>query len=196
LQLIRAEAMRNGTQRADANRLRVIEHNSWKARMRLPTLLSALLLCATTAHAQARSQTFSSDALEFGVQQRSGGPAFLIEALGGTAGAFAGGAIVWFAREECDVEDTVCILKSLGVAGIGTVIGATAGTYLAGQAGDTQPSLLGAGLGAAVGLAAGVGVVKLLDEANVRGRFVPLLALTLTEGSLAALGSRLLSRDR
>jgi hypothetical protein len=185
--------------------------------MRLAAVLVALMLGTTALRAQERAvvthayhgagsaparagsapiERFSISTSGPILQQRSGGSAFLIEALGGTAGAFVGGGLILLAREECDVEDTVCILESLGVAGIGSVLGATAGTYFAGKAADTQPSLVGAGLGAALGLAAGVGVVKLLDEANVRGKYIPIVSLIITEGTLTALGSRLLSRNR
>jgi hypothetical protein len=170
--------------------------------MRLTAVLVALMFGATAVHAQARVVDMGAQAQRFAIwhsgsvlQQRSGGSAFGVEFLGGSVGALAGGAIIWFAREECDVEATVCILESLAVAGIGTIVGATAGTYLAGKAADTQPSLFGAGLGAVLGLAAGVGVVKLLDEADVRGEYIPIIALTVTEGAFAALGSRLLSRN-
>ena len=132
---------------------------------------------------------------------RAGASAFAVEALGGTLGSLAGvgaGLLITRAVNECESEDLVCDLRRVATTGVASVAGATAGTYVAGRAADTEPSLLGAFLGALAGTAAGVGVVHLLtEETNVaRNNATLVVAYSVTQGIVAGLGSRIVSSLR
>jgi uncharacterized membrane protein YfcA len=133
---------------------------------------------------------------------RRGGAAFAIEAMGGVGGSLAGvGAgllISGAATNECDVEDLVCGLKQAATTGVVSVVGATAGTYIAGRAANTEPSFVGSLLGAIAGAAAGVGVMHLLNEETkiARNNATLAVAYSVTQGVVAALGSRLIAAVR
>lgn len=129
---------------------------------------------------------------------RSGASAFTVEALGGTVGSLAGvgaGLLLTRAVNECESEDLVCNLRRAATTGVASVVGATVGTYVAGRAANTEPSVVGSLLGAVAGAAAGVGVVHLLtEETNVaRNNATLVVAFSLTQGVVTAIGSRLVS---
>jgi hypothetical protein len=128
------------------------------------------------------------------VAPATGGKAFAVEALGGVVGSTVGFGIIALARQDdCDVEDTVCLLESAGLAiALGTATSAV-GTVLAGRSFETEPSVLGASIGALAGIAAGLGVSHLLtDELNVTNSDVAaVLGYTITQGVVTAIGSRI-----
>ena len=130
--------------------------------------------------------------------QRSEPRAFVIEAGGASAGSLLGAVAAHHAlvatRGACGVEDLRCLLGRLGVIGVASVAGATAGGYGAGRLGGTRPSFGGSLLGAAVGVGAGVAAVKGLDEAGVRGQRMAAITYALAQGLVTAAGSRLLAR--
>lgn len=129
---------------------------------RLPCLLSLLtltwLLCGSVP---LRAQTGPPDAP---------GPAasYLIETAGGTVGSLAGfGLGLAVSRpDECNNEDLACILNGVAVGLATSAVGAGAGAYGAGRWQNTEPSGWGAALGGVLGAAAGLGVVKLMDETS------------------------------
>jgi hypothetical protein len=129
----------------------------------------------------------------------TGASAFAAEAVGGAAGS-ALGVVVGLAiadPDDCAVEDdVVCPLKRLSVAGLMGVLGATMGTVVAGRAARTNPSLIGAFLGAVVGAAAGIGLDHLVTEemGQSLGDVGAIALFSLTQGVLAAAGSRIGSR--
>ena len=132
---------------------------------------------------------------------RAGASALAIEAVGGVAGSLAGvgaGLLITRAVNECESEDLVCDLRRVTTTAVASVIGAAAGTYVAGRAADTDPSLLGGILGALAGTAAGVGVVHLLtEETNVaRNNATLVIAYSVTQGIVAAVGSRVVASFR
>jgi hypothetical protein len=129
---------------------------------------------------------------------RSGASALAVEALGGTVGSLAGvgaGLLLTRAVNECESEDLVCNLRRAATTGVASVVGATVGTYVAGRAADTEPSIVGSLLGAVAGAAAGVGVVHLLtEETNVaRNNATLVVAFSVTQGIVTAIGSRIVS---
>lgn len=138
----------------------------------------ALALLAPALHAQ---------------DTRTGAAAFLVEAAGGTAGSLAGFGVGYALADRCDSEDLVCNLENAGTALLAGTVLAALGTYVAGRLGDTEPSALGAGLGAVAGAAAGIGVWHLLtEELNVVTSDAGAVAsYVVTQGIVTALGSRL-----
>jgi hypothetical protein len=127
---------------------------------------------------------------------RTFGSAYAIEATGGVLGsAFGIGVGVAVVRpDECDAENLECILRGVGAVGLVGALTAPLGSYAAGRAFDTQPSPWGAFLGSVAGLAAGVGVIKLVDEAGGRVEGAgAVIAVSLTHGVVTALGSRLVA---
>lgn len=162
------------------------------ASARLVALAGALAFGAALVSVPAHAQT----------RDRSGGSAFAIEALGGTAGSLAGVGVglllsgAW--TDRCNNEDLACLLRQIAATGVVSVAGATAGTYIAGRAADTGPSFVGGLLGAVAGAAAGAGVIHLLtEETRVADNNATLaVAYSVTQGIVSALGSRLLSRLR
>ncbi|MGK2962546.1 MAG: hypothetical protein ACSLFK_10425 [Gemmatimonadaceae bacterium] len=151
------------------------------------SILVALLLAVSQSETQAQSRP--SDTRAFAVEAAGG-------IIGSAAGAVAG--LVISEVDECSVEDLGCTIKGLGVAGIGSAIGATAGTYLAGRSAGSRPSLFGAVLGSAVGVVAGAAVVHgLTEEANLHlDKPMTIAAYSITHGIVAALGSRLFASLR
>jgi hypothetical protein len=129
----------------------------------------------------------------------TGASAFAAEALGGAAGS-ALGVVLGLAianPDDCAVEDdVVCPLKRLSIAGLTGVVGATMGTVVAGRAARTNPSLIGAFLGAVVGAAAGIGLDHLITEemGQSLGDVGAIALFSVTQGVLAAAGSRLAAR--
>ena len=127
--------------------------------------------------------------------QATGSRAFTAEAAGGILGSAAGATLglAVSGMDECNNEDLACMIQALGVAGIGSVIGATAGTVIAGKAVKSRPSVVGAFLGSLAGAAAGVGIVHALtEEVNLRlEKPGTIVVYTVTQGLVTALGSRL-----
>jgi hypothetical protein len=153
-----------------------------------PSIGVALLLLAlppVVAHPQQAAPTAVS-----------GTRAFAAEAVGGALGSAVGiGLGLAVARpDDCPSDDdVVCTLRRLGVTGVIGVIGATVGTAVAGRLADTDPSLVGAFLGAAAGAAAGIGLEHLITEemGQPLGNVGAVLLFSVTQGILAAAGSRL-----
>jgi phosphate/sulfate permease len=164
----------------------------------LVAVAGALLAGPATVRAQPvlrRSEApFSAVQLAVHSGTRTPAQAFAIEAAGGVAGSLIGFGVVLLGDDDCDVEDLGCHLERafLGIA-LGT-LGSAAGTYLAGRAFDTRPSGAGATLGAVVGAAAGIGAWHLFTEELdlVNRTEAAVVVYALTQGVMAALGSRLL----
>lgn len=134
-------------------------------------------------------------------QPRRGVAAFTVEALGGTAGSLAGvglGLVIARANDRCGSEDLACDLRQAATTGAASVVGATAGTYLVGRAANTEPSFAGSLIGAVAGAAAGVGVIHLLTEETqlARNNATLVVAYSVTQGIVAALGSRIVAAVR
>jgi outer membrane lipoprotein SlyB len=97
---------------------------------------------------------------------------------------------------DCPSEDDVaCALQRLGITGIVGIAGATLGTAVAGRLGGSDPSTIGAFLGAVAGAAAGIGLEHLITEqmgltASFGGAGTVVL-FSVTQGIFAAAGSRL-----
>jgi hypothetical protein len=120
--------------------------------------------------------------------------AFTAEAAGGILGSAAGAVLGLTISEvdECGVDDLECTIRGLGVAGIGSVIGATTGTMLAGKWADSRPSLPGAIVGSLLGAVAGVALVHgLTEEVNLHlDKPLTIAVYSITQGLVTALGSR------
>jgi uncharacterized membrane protein YfcA len=132
---------------------------------------------------------------------RSGGSAFAVEAVGGVVGSLVGvgaGLLIANAVNACESEDLVCDIRRVTTTGVASIAGATLGTVVAGRTADTQPSTLGAFLGALAGTAAGVGMVHLLTEETkiARNNATLVVAYSVTQGIVAAVGSRIVSGIR
>jgi hypothetical protein len=131
----------------------------------------------------------------------TGARAFATEALGGTVGSALGIAIglAVVRPDDCPSEDdVVCTLRRLGITGIIGVAGATTGTMVAGRWAGTDPSLVGAFLGAAAGTAVGIGLEHLITEElnQSLGSGGAVVLFSVTQGLLAAGGSRLVTQLR
>jgi hypothetical protein len=133
-------------------------------------------------------------------RMRPAAQAFAIEASGATAGSLiavvAAHQLANRVRGVCPVEDLGCLIKRIGLMGSASVVGAAGGGYLSGRVADTRPSGVGSVLGAAVGVAAGAGVLHLMGE-NLDIHSRPALAVTyaLVQGLSTALVSRAMARD-
>ena len=130
----------------------------------------------------------------------SGGRAFAVEAAGGTIGSVAG-AVVGLAvsrPDRCGIDDLACTIQGLGVAGVGSVIGATAGTVIAGRSIGSRPSAFGAFAGSVTGAVAGVALVHAItEEANLKlEQPLTVIVYSVTQGLLAAIGSRVVASLR
>jgi hypothetical protein len=121
-------------------------------------------------------------------------PSFAIEAGGGIVGSGIGVAvgIAISGVNRCPVEDdVVCIFKRLGVAAGIAAATSAAGTYSAGRMGDTRPSAPGAIIGSVAGVAAGLGVLRLIDEGTAKpGRVGSAIVFAVSHGIVTAVGSR------
>jgi hypothetical protein len=152
--------------------------------------IALLLIAAAPAAAQRVAPAAATGARAFGV-----------EALGGTVGSALGIAIgLAIAKpNDCPSDDDVaCTLQRLGITGIIGVAGATIGTAVAGRWADTDPSLIGAFVGAAAGAAIGIGLEHFVTEEMNRslGDVGTVVLFSVTQGILAAAGSRLGARLR
>jgi hypothetical protein len=123
--------------------------------------------------------------------------AFVVEALGGSAGSLIGIGLVGVAS-RCGVEDLRCILLTVGAGGALGAIGATVGTSLAARYTGSARSLGGAAAGAVVGTGVGLGVHYLLNRNSDRnlGDKIVVPIFVLSQGILSAVGSRILARRR
>jgi hypothetical protein len=126
--------------------------------------------------------------------QRSGGSAWAIEAAGGTLGSAAGFGLglAIFDDDDCG-DDLGCIFSDVAGVLVSASTGATLGTWALGRAADTGPSLGGAVLGSLVGAVAGLGAIKLLDEADpdLDEGAVAVIGFGVSQGAITALGSRI-----
>jgi hypothetical protein len=125
-----------------------------------------------------------------------GARAFVVEALGGSAGSALGiglGLVIAKPGGCPSNDDIACILRRLGAVGIIAVAGTTVGTVVAGRWAGTDPSIVGALLGAAVGAAAGIGLEHLITEEMNQslGDAGAVVLFSVSQGILAAAGSRL-----
>lgn len=120
--------------------------------------------------------------------------AFAVEAVGGALGSAAGVGVglALTGPEQCG-EDLGCALRALGTSGLLSSAAAPLGVRVAGAMGETRPSMGGAVIGSLAGVAAGVGMLKLLEESTRPGiRQVPALVVhSATHGIVTALGSRI-----
>jgi uncharacterized membrane protein YeaQ/YmgE (transglycosylase-associated protein family) len=127
--------------------------------------------------------------------------AFGVEALGGTVGSALGIAIGLAVAKPDDCpsnEDIACMLQRLGITAIVGVAGATLGTAVAGRWAGSDPSVVGAFLGAVAGAALGIGLQHLITEElnQSLGDAGAVVLFSVTQGILAAAGSRLGARLR
>ena len=142
-----------------------------------------------------------SASLDLGAQAApSGGRAFTVEAAGGVIGSAAGAALgLAVSRvDDCGVDDLACTIQGLGAAGIGSVIGATAGTIIAGKAIRSRPSGVGSFVGSVAGAVAGVALIHgITEEANLKlEQPMTIVVYSVTQGIVTALGSRLVASLR
>lgn len=127
--------------------------------------------------------------------QRTFAQSFGIEALGGTVGSATGlGLGLLISRPDaCGTDDIGCILERLGASGIAAAAGSALGAWGAGRWKNTEPSAIGAVIGSIAGVAAGVGMLELLERPGSGGLDpVPaFVAFTVTNGMVTALFSRI-----
>jgi hypothetical protein len=128
------------------------------------------------------------------------GQSFLVEWGGGAVGSAIGGGIGFLIASEsdCPTEELACSFEKAGIALAASAVGSGAGTWLAGRMGDTEPSGLGAAIGALLGVPAGIGVVHLLSEDTewVRNDAALFASYALTQGIVSAIGSRIVASLR
>jgi len=168
--------------------------------------LVCLLLLATIAR-DARSQRVTRAAVSTtrlptatrmvaapGAEARG---SFALEALGGSVGSLLGIGIVALSS-RCGVDDLACVITSIGAGGALGIVGATAGTVVTARLTDSPRSVLGAALGAIAGTGVGLGVHYMLNRNSDRnlGDKVVVPIFVISQGVLAAAGSRLMARGR
>ena len=164
----------------------------------LPHTVSARPAFAAAAMVPGPAAAPSSAVAASAAMATSGGQAFAIEATGAVVGSLLGFSTIYLSRDRCEVEDLGCNLETVfGGIVLGTA-GATAGAWLAGRAGDTDPSLAGAAIGSVVGVGAGIGLWHLFTEELdiVNEPFAAALTYSFAQGVATALGSRLVRRLR
>jgi hypothetical protein len=167
---------------------------------------AALVFCVCIAFgaqmlpAQARSQTFApaSGGITRVVPaqpavERTGASALFMEAAGAAAGSALGFGLIYLTAGDCAVEDLGCTLDRVFV---GIALGTAAsvgGAVIAGRAYDTDPSTLGAVLGAIAGAAGAIGLWGLFTEKLDVGNHSGAAAVTFvgTQALMTALGSRI-----
>ncbi len=123
--------------------------------------------------------------------------ALLLESAGGSAGSFvAMGAVLLLST--CDIDDLGCEILTVGASGLAGIAGATIGTMLTARYTGAQRSVAGAALGAAVGTGVGLGVHYLLNNNSDRnlGDAVTIPIFAISQGTLAAIGSRVVGAAR
>jgi hypothetical protein len=126
-----------------------------------------------------------------------GGNAFLLETLGGSVGSLAGIGIGLGLASACESEDLGCEIVSIVTGGALGIAGAATGVALTARHTGSSRSAAGAVLGALVGTGVGLGVHYLVNRASDRNlgdaSVVPIFVIS--QGVLAAMGSRLLGTD-
>ena len=126
-------------------------------------------------------------------QERSGGAAWAIEAAGGAIGSAVGFGVGLLVVDDNCGDDLDCIFADVAAV-IGTATaGSAIGTWILGNATDTDPSLGGAALGALAGAVAGLGVIKLFDEIDpgLDEGATAVIGFGIAQGAVTALGSRI-----
>ena len=126
--------------------------------------------------------------------QRAEGSAWAIEAAGGALGSAAGFGLGLALLDDNDCGDDLgCIFRDVAGVLAGASAGATLGSWALGDAADTEPSVGGAALGSLAGAVAGLGVIKLLDEAapDLDEGAVAVIGFAVSQGIFTALGSRI-----
>jgi hypothetical protein len=126
-------------------------------------------------------------------QERTGMREWTIEAAGGTLGSVAGFGIglAIFDDDDCG-DDLGCIFEDVAGVLAFSSAGATMGTWSLGSAASTDPSFGGALIGSLVGAAAGLGILKVLEEmdSDWNEGAPAVIGFTVTQGVLTAVGSR------
>jgi hypothetical protein len=130
------------------------------------------------------------------VELEANGPGSLaVEALAGSFGSAIGMGIVALAA-DCGFDDLGCELLSVGAGGIAGIVGATIGTTIAARQTGSSHSVLGAALGATVGTGVGLGIHYIFNRGTNRNLGMPVVVpiFVISQGTVAALGSRLLGK--
>ncbi len=150
------------------------------------TLLALLLAAIWTPSAESQSR--------MGVRPNSG-RAFAVEALGASVGSLIGIGIVALAT-KCGVDDLACGITRTVAGGAAGAAGAAIATVLVTRQTGSSRSAGGAIVGAIVGTGVGLGIHYLLNRESDRnlGDLVTIPIFTLSQGILAALGSRVAAR--
>ena len=161
-------------------------------------LLGTAALAFAVAYAEAQSITSPSHRAESatsGLQSKRDPGAYFLEALGGTVASFIGMGIVGLVS-NCGVDDLVCLLKTVGAGGVAGVVGATIGVSLVARATGSKRSIPRAVLGAVVGTGLGALIHIGLDRGTDRNLddVIVIPIFTVSQGTIAALGSRLLGK--
>ena len=118
-----------------------------------------------------------------------------VEAVGGTAGSFVGLGLGLLVGEPVACGDYIaCLVGQMALGVGGSAVAGGWGAWLAGRWRHTDPSGLGALVGAVVGVAAGIVVVTLaveLSPLHIDG--VPFLTIyAVTHGCVTAVFTRVL----
>jgi hypothetical protein len=127
------------------------------------------------------------------------GASFAAAAVGGVLGSAVGLTVGILATQpdSCPADDDiVCPFRKLAVTGVLGVAGAAVGVGLAERRAGGGASPVGAVLGAVAGTVAGIGIVHLLTQEldTGGGRTLAIATMAVSQGVLAAAGSRLLGR--
>ena len=117
-----------------------------------------------------------------------------ITVLAGTLGSAAGMTGV-FVLVDCGVEDLACGIRRAALAGVAGVATSTAAVVATARATRTAYSTPGAFAGALIGTGVGLGLHALINRNSDRniGDYITLPIFALSQGTLAALGSRLIA---
>lgn len=142
-------------------------------------VIAGLVSVASPAAAQHRA----SESRPFGVDVAAA-------SVGSATGLLVGLAIS--SPDDCVTDDIECIPESLGTAALLSAITAPAAVMLAGRWRGPDPSIIGLTVGSVIGIAASVGVLKLLEESMDGDLSRPLAVVTFSvpHGLVTALGGR------
>lgn len=158
--------------------------------------LAALVLtigCSLPGTAQERVRLELAQAASPDVSSSAG---FLAEAgagaIGSAVGIVAGGLLL--RPDACGSDDIACQLNRLSGVAATAALGSAAGTLLMANHLETPSSVLGAAVGSVVGVVAGVGVARLLEDAGAGdSRVAVIIEVAVVNGLLTAAGSRALA---
>jgi hypothetical protein len=158
----------------------------------------AMLVLSSPGFAQSPAGVTRLRSLESNAQVEieANGPASLaVEALAGSFGSAIGMGIVALAA-DCGFDDLGCEILSVGAGGIAGIVGATIGTAIAARQTGSSHSVLGAALGATVGTGVGLGIHYIFNRGTNRNLGMPVVVpiFVISQGTVAALGSRLLGK--